>query len=142
MRISALIAALIACLAIGSVAVAAKKKGKRVNVQSTISLQIGNTPANGFTPGASTYFGTLTAGGPDACTASREVTVSRNGAPHTQANTSDGGQYGITVAAGAPSGTYTASVPELRIPGKKGKKGKRGKTTVCSAATSSPVAIP
>jgi hypothetical protein len=138
-RISALLAAVIACLAIGSVAVAAKKKSKRVNVQSSITFQIANTPANVFSPGAATYSGAITAGGPEGCTIGRAVTILRDGVPHTGTVSEPDGSYRVTVAAAAPPGTYTASVPERRV--KEKRKGKK-KTFVCAAATTSPVAIP
>jgi hypothetical protein len=138
-RASVLIAVLVACLTIASIAVAAKKKGKRVNVRSAVTLQIANSPNNGFSPGAVTYSGAVTASGPEECRSARPVTISGNGVPLTDATTDPDGTYRATVAAAAAPGSYTASVEERRITVK--RKGKK-KTFVCSEATSAAVAVP
>jgi hypothetical protein len=134
------VTALIACLAIGSATVAtAKPKNKNVKVK--ISLSVSITPPGPYapySPGSFTFSGRVKAKGPSACRKGRTVTISRGGPVVGTAVTNPNGNFVLGPLPGVPpSGTYTASLPELVV--KKGKKQKKQFT--CKAAVSNAVVI-
>jgi hypothetical protein len=145
--------ALIACMAVGmatlsasvgavggdhSAQVAKKKKKKKKKFPATITLTITSVPPDTYSPGSSTYSGTISSGGPAACRSGRPVTISRNSSPIASTTTSGNGSYNITQNTAAAPGQYTASTPTIVV--KKGKK-KKKKKFVCLGATTTPVTV-
>ena len=128
------VAALVACLAIGSAEVATAKLKKK-KITTTISLAVTLTPASQYAPytqASTTFSGQLFAKGPSGCRKGRDVTVSSIGTTTTDPN----GRYSITIPYLAPPGTYTASVDKRVI-----KKKKKGKKFICTKAVSPPVTV-
>ena len=119
---------LIACLAIGSAAVATAKLHKRA-VKTTITLS--ESPALPG-PGA-TFSGQVFAKGPSGCRGARLVTVSRIGPVETQSD----GTYSIAYPYQPEPGTYTAAVARKVI-----KDRKKNKRFVCTKAVSPPIVVP
>jgi hypothetical protein len=120
---------LVACLAVGSAAVATAKLHKRT-VKTTITLS--ETPA---VPGpGATFSGQVsTTKGPKGCRGGRLVTVSRIGPVETQPD----GTYSISYPYQPLPGTYTASVTHKVI-----KDRKKNKRFVCTKAVSAPIVVP
>ena len=139
-KLLVIVAALVACLAIGSATVATAKKKKTKKITTTISLAVTVTPAGPYAPypqGSGTFSGKVKAKGPSGCRKNRTVTISRAGSPIVgQVGTDPNGNYTLSIPAAPPAGTYTAFVPKKVI------KKKNGKKTICKAATSPPVVVP
>jgi hypothetical protein len=122
------VAALVACVAIGSATVAVARLHK-VGVKTTITLS--ETPA---VPGpGATFSGQVSAKGPSGCLAGRTVTVSRIGPVQTQPD----GSYSIAYPYQPEPGTYTANVTHKVI-----KDRKKNKRFVCNKAVSAPIVVP
>jgi len=140
-KVLVIVAALVACLAIGSATVAtAKPKTKKIT--STITLAISATPPSPYapySPGSAIYSGQVKAKGPSGCKKGRVVSIF-NGTTQVDGSvvTGPGGFYSLTQPLAPAPGTYTAVVAKRVI--KKGKKQK--KKFVCQAATSAPVVVP
>ena len=138
-KVLVIVAALVACLAIGSATVATAKKKKTKKITTTISLAVAVTPAgpyNPYPPGTGTFSGKVSAKGPSGCRKGRTVTISRGGPIVGQVGTNSNGNYTLAIPTAPPAGTYTAFVPKKVI------KKKNGKKTICKAATSPPVVVP
>ena len=132
-KVLVIVAAVVACLAIGLVPAATAKKKKTKKFPATITLSITTTnpsPYAPYTGGSGTFSGKVSSGG-------RTVTISRGGTFAAQVATQTNGTYSVTVGAKPPGGTYTASVPKITI-----KNKKTGKKKKCLAATSNPVVLP
>ena len=139
-KVLVIVAAVVACLAIGLVPAATAKKKKTKKFPATITLSITTTdpsPYSPYTGGSGTFSGKVSSGGPQKCRAGRTVTISRGGTFAAQVATQTNGTYSVTVGAKPPGGTYTASVPKITI-----KNKKTGKKKKCLAATSNPVVLP
>ena len=137
-KVLVIVAALVACLAIGSATVATAKKKKTKKITTTISLAITVTPASPYapySPGAGTFSGRVKAKGPSGCRKGRTVTISRGGGIVAQVGTNSNGDYTFVLPTEPPAGTYTAFVPKKVI------KKKNGKKTICKAATSPPFVV-
>jgi hypothetical protein len=135
-KVLVIVAAVVACLAIGLVpAATAKKKTKKF--PATITLSVSVTEPSPYTQGSGTFSGQVSSGGPKKCRAGRTVTISRGGTFAAQVATQSNGTYSVTVGAKPPGGTYTASVPKITV-----KNKKTGKKKKCLAATSNPVVLP
>ena len=143
-KVLVIVAALVACLAIGLVPAATAKKKKTKKFPATITLSVTVTepsPYSPYTEGSGIFSGKVSSGGPQACRAGRTVTISRGGTFAAQVATQTNGDYSVTVPFRPPAGTYTASVPKITVKKKDKKTGKKKKKK-CLAATSNPVVVP
>jgi hypothetical protein len=123
-----MVVGLVACLAIGSAAVATARLHKRT-VKTSINLSESPTVPG---PGA-TFSGQVFAKGPNGCRGGRLVTVSRIGPVETQPD----GTYSISYPYQPLPGTYTANVKNKVI-----KDRKKNKRFVCTKAVSPPIVVP
>jgi hypothetical protein len=136
-KVLVIVAALVACLAIGSMTVAtAKTKKKTKKFPATITLAVTTTtnPYLPYNPGAGKFSGRVSSGGPKGCRSGRTVTVT--GPIGGTGTTDNNGDYAIPTSAAPPAGTYTATVAKRVINNKKKKK-----KFICKAASTS-VTIP
>ena len=81
-KVLVIVAALVACLAIGSATVATAKKKKTKKITTTISLAVAVTPSSPYAPyppGTGAFSGKVKAKGPSGCRKRRTVTISRGG---------------------------------------------------------------
>jgi hypothetical protein len=155
-RFSVALIALVASVAIGMATAsttagaaggdhAARVAKKKKKFAATISLTVTVTAADPDSPGAGSFTGAVSSGGPAACRSGRGVTISRNGAPVALAMTNGSGSYAASLGSALAAGQYTASTSTVVIKkkGKKNKKTGKRKTekTVCLGATSSPVTV-
>ena len=143
-KVLVIVAAVVACLAIGLVPAATAKKKKTKKFPATITLSISTTDPSPYAPyagGSGTFSGKVSSGGPQKCRAGRTVTISRGGIFAAQTATQTTGSYSVTVPFRPPAGTYTASVPKITVKQKDKKTGKKKKKK-CLAATSNPVVVP
>ena len=137
-KLLVIVAALVACLAIGSATVATAKKKKTKKITTTISLAVAVTPSSPYAPyppGSGVFSGKVSAKGPSGCRKNRTVTISRGGPIVGQVGTNPSGNYTLSIPTAPPAGTYTAFVPKKVI------KKKNGKKTICKAATSPPFVV-
>ena len=95
-KVLVIVAALVACLAIGSATVATAKKKKTKKITTTISLAVAVTPASPYAPyppGTGIFSGKVKAKGPSGCRKNRTVTISRGGPIVGQVGTDPNGNY-------------------------------------------------
>jgi hypothetical protein len=131
-RLSLIVVALIACVAVGSVAVVTAKPSHTKKVKSKISLKYKQSGDPPYSESA-TFKGKVKGkkGGRKVCKKHRKVKV-RPGIGKVKTNKK--GKYSISLNAKPPSGSYTAKV-------KKKKVHKHHKKIVCKKKTSKPVTV-
>jgi hypothetical protein len=134
-KVLVIVAALVACLAIGSVTVASAKFKKK-KFPATISLAVTTTqaPYAPYNQGAGNFSGHVGSGGPKGCRKGRSVSVA--GPTSGAGVTNFAGDYSIPTAVAPPSGTYTATVAKRKI-----IKKKKHKKFICKAASTT-VTVP
>lgn len=123
--------ALIACLVLGSISMAAaEKRGGKISVSSKVSLSYADPGSDPY--GQSGFSGKVRA--KKGCSVKRDVTVKGVG----KTKTSKKGDFSLT-SNSSVSGTYVAKVKKVTL-----DKGKaRGKATiVCKAAESKSITVP
>jgi hypothetical protein len=136
-KVLVVVAALIACLAIGSATVATAHILKKKKFPATITLSVQVNPANPpYNQGSGRFSGTVTSGGPKKCHSGRSVTFS-GPTPVPGTTTNGSGGYSSTVSSRPAGGSYTATVAKRKI-----VKKKKHLLIICKAATSAPVAVP
>jgi hypothetical protein len=130
-KVLVIVAALVACLAIGSVTVATAHILKKKKFPATITLAVTATQPP-YSQGAGNFSGHVSSGGPKGCRKGRSVTVAgpTGGAGVTNFN----GDYSIPAAATPTPGTYTATVAKRKI-----IKKKKHLKIICKAASVSVV---
>ena len=128
-----IVVALIACLALGSAAVATAKTKK---IQTTISVTVTSTSAGPYTPASTRANGFVSARGPKGCHKGRTVVIFRNGVSVATVKTGASGEYSVTIN-GLSSGNWQAGVTKRVI-----KKKKKHKKFVCRPAATGVVVIP
>lgn len=119
-RVSIIVLALVACLAVGSIGVATASSGK---TKVSLSYSVGTTPPYG----QASFNGKVRAS--RSCKKSRKVTVIRVGKPTIRvgkAKTGKQGKFTISAGSGAAKGTYRAKVKRKG----KCKQAKSKKVTV------------
>lgn len=128
-KVLVIVAALVACLAIGSVTVASAKFKKK-KFPATISLAVTKTqnPYLPYNQGAGNFSGTVSSGGPKGCRSGRTVTV--GGPIGGSGTTNTTGNYLIPTSGAPPAGNYTATVAKRKI-----IKKKKHKKIICKAAS-------
>jgi hypothetical protein len=128
-KVLVIVAALVACLAIGSVTVAeAKFKKKKFPATITLAVTTTTNPYLPYNPGAGRFSGHVASGGPKGCRSGRSVSVA--GPLSGTGTTDNNGDYSIPTAVAPPHGTYTATVAKRKI-----VKKKKHKKFICKAAT-------
>ena len=134
-KVLVIVAALVACLAIGSVTVATAKVKKK-KFPATITLAVTTTTSSyaPYNPGAGKFSGRVSSGGPKGCRSGRTVTVT--GPTGGSGTTDNNGDYSIPTTVAPPAGTYTATVAKRVI-----LKKKKKKKFICKAASTS-VTVP
>jgi hypothetical protein len=126
-KVLVIVAALVACLAIGSATVATAKTKKK-KFPATITLTISPNPYSPYNSGPGSFSGRVSSGGPKGCRSGRSVTVT--GPISGAGTTNNNGNYSIPTNVAPPPGTYTATVAK-RVINKKKKK----KKFICKAAS-------
>jgi hypothetical protein len=129
-KVLVIVAALVACLAVGSVTVASAHILKKKKFPATISLTVTKTqnPNPPYSQGAGSFSGHVGSGGPKGCRSGRSVTVT---GPVSGAGTTNGnGDYFIPTSVAPPAGSYTATVAKRVI-----VKKKKHKKFICKAAS-------
>jgi hypothetical protein len=121
----AIVMALIACLALGSVSMAVGNQGvKKVKTKVTLNYtKKGNPPYN-----QSEFSGKVKA--KKGCKKNRKVSISGIG----KTKSANNGSYSISLSSAAPSGTYQAVAKKKKIK-------KNGKKIVCKKGKSNTVTV-
>ena len=129
-KVLVIVAALVACLAVGSVTVATAHILKKKKFPATITLAVTTAPP--YNQGAGNFSGHVASGGPKGCRKGRSVTVA--GPTGGTGLTNFNGDYSIPAAAAPTPGTYTATVAKRKI-----IKKKKHTKYICKSASVSVV---
>lgn len=127
-----IVTALVACLVLGSISMAAAKGGGKIEVSSKISLTYVDPTTDPYGQSAPGFSGKVRA--KKGCAEKRRVKIKGVG----KTKTSKKGTYSIPKNS-VPAGTYKAKLSEKTI--EKGK-GEDQQTIVCKASESKSITLP